>query len=398
MSEESIQSFIRDEIGADNNLTFDTNLFAEGYLDSYEFLELISSIESHYDITIDFTEFDPSNLTQFGKLVTTCEGLIGAESKSMSVSMSESNEDMVRAVFVGNGRPMQKVLSNLEDFPRITFDTLYTNEDKSSKVVSVAKSLGIDVQTTDKLLNREDGQYFDDLAPDILINVNSTVIFPKDLLLTPRQGCINMHPGKLPEYAGLHTHQWALLNDESQFGSTLHWMTPEIDAGPIIYRETFPIGEDDTGLQLFLRAIDTGAQLTMRALRQIADDNELPRKTQDHSNRQVYSTSDLPDGQINWNRPARDIYNFVRAADYRPFESPTYEPYIDINGQVIKVREVQILDQCRGEPGEILPYDETLTVGTFDRDVKVLTMELSGESVTGTELQRRFDIASRASL
>lgn len=394
MSEESIQSFIRDEIGADNNLSFDTNLFEEGYLDSYEFLELISSIESHYDITIDFTEFDPSNLTQFGKLVTTCEGLIEAESESMSVSMSESNEDMVRAVFVGNGRPMQKVLSNLEDFPRITFETLYTDEDDDSKVVSVAESLGINVETTEELINVKDGRYFDGSPPDFLINVNSTVIFPEELLSIPREGCLNMHPGKLPEYAGLHTHQWALLNDESQFGSTLHWMTQKIDAGPIVYRETFPVEEDDTGLQMFLKAIDTGTQLTLRALERISAGDELPREPQDRSKRHVYRTSDIPDGEIDWNRSARDIYNFVRAADYRPLESPTYEPYIVIDGQKLTLRDVQILDRDRGKPGKILSLDERLVVGTADRNVEVLEMELNGEPITVSELKGFSSIAS----
>jgi methionyl-tRNA formyltransferase/acyl carrier protein len=396
MYRQGIKSFIENKIGVETELTLDTDLFVSGYVDSYDFLELISSIETKYNIKIDFSEIDPSDLTEVGELITACEQRMESKPELQSISSNEFKTGSKNIALVGNDRPMQQVLSNIEGFDGINFYVLYTDEDSDSEVVSLAESLEIDVRPTKDL--NDSKLTLRDLPPDYILNVNSTVIFSEKLLSVPQEGCLNMHPGKLPEYAGLHTHQWALLNNENQFGATLHWMSPKIDAGPIAYRETFTIGEDDTGLQLFLKAIDTGTELTLKALKQISTGDKLPRESQDISKREVYKTKDIPDGEVNWDRSAQDIYNFVRAADYRPFNSPTYEPYIILDGQKVTIRAVQVLDQNEGEPGKILRLNETIVVGTNSRDVEVLEMELNSESLTGKEIKKNFDISSGAEI
>lgn len=391
MSEYSIETFVRDKIDTDEQIVSDTNLIESGLLDSLDFLKLISAIEAEYGIAVDFDEIDPNELTRFDNLVSICERLV-TEKSAVKTKKASSSEDIAEIIFIGNGRPMRKVLSEVEDRPEIQFTKLYTDESSDSEIVQYANILDIEVQNTQNLLFS--GPNYFNSPPDYIFNVNSTVIFPEELLTEPKKGCVNLHPGRLPEYAGLHTHQWALINDEEEFGATLHWMTEEIDAGDIIYRDTFPVEEDDNGLKLFLRSIDSGTELVKRAIKQIAKNEKLPSEPQDTSRRQVYRSKDIPDGEIDWSLKTHTLYNFVRAADYGPFESPTYDSYTQIDGTEVIIRNVKTANIDGLPPGQIRILKGSLYIGTGDGAVEIIKAEINGNSMAGTDVIDKLELES----
>lgn len=57
---------------------------------------------------------------------------------------------------------------------------------------------------------------------------------------------INLHPSLLPKYPGLHSIRRAFEAGEKETGCTVHWLTPEIDAGQIIEQSVVPITAEDT--------------------------------------------------------------------------------------------------------------------------------------------------------
>jgi phosphoribosylglycinamide formyltransferase 1 len=57
---------------------------------------------------------------------------------------------------------------------------------------------------------------------------------------------LNIHPSLLPKYRGLNTHQRALDAGDSEHGASVHFVTPELDGGPVIARARMPIQPDDT--------------------------------------------------------------------------------------------------------------------------------------------------------
>jgi phosphoribosylglycinamide formyltransferase-1 len=57
---------------------------------------------------------------------------------------------------------------------------------------------------------------------------------------------INIHPAILPAYKGLHTHERALADGVKLHGATVHFVVPEMDAGPIIVQAAVPVLDDDT--------------------------------------------------------------------------------------------------------------------------------------------------------
>ncbi len=57
---------------------------------------------------------------------------------------------------------------------------------------------------------------------------------------------INIHPSLLPKYTGLNTHQRALNAGDTEHGLSIHFVTPELDSGPIILQAKIPITSQDT--------------------------------------------------------------------------------------------------------------------------------------------------------
>ncbi len=66
---------------------------------------------------------------------------------------------------------------------------------------------------------------------------------------------INIHPSLLPLYPGLNTHHRAIENGDSEAGATVHFVTPEVDDGPVIIQAHVPVYETDTSNELAARVL-----------------------------------------------------------------------------------------------------------------------------------------------
>ena len=82
---------------------------------------------------------------------------------------------------------------------------------------------------------------------------------------------INIHPSLLPAFPGLHTHERALAAGARFSGCTVHFVVPEVDAGPIIVQAAVPVHPDDTAEQLAARVLDAEHRLYPQAVRWFAE-------------------------------------------------------------------------------------------------------------------------------
>ncbi len=84
------------------------------------------------------------------------------------------------------------------------------------------------------------------LAPDLVVLAGYMRILPTATVNQFRGRMLNIHPSLLPAYPGLDTYTRALAAGEAWHGSTVHFVTPEVDAGPGIlqYRATHTRGRD----------------------------------------------------------------------------------------------------------------------------------------------------------
>ena len=78
---------------------------------------------------------------------------------------------------------------------------------------------------------------------------------------------INVHPSLLPLYPGLHTHRRALADGMRIHGCTVHFVTPEVDVGPIIAQAAVPVHDDDDEATLAARVLAQEHRLLPAAVR-----------------------------------------------------------------------------------------------------------------------------------
>ena len=82
---------------------------------------------------------------------------------------------------------------------------------------------------------------------------------------------INIHPSLLPAYRGLHTHERALADGVREHGCTVHFVVPEVDAGPIIAQAVVPVLPGDDADALAARVLLEEHRLYPQALRKVAE-------------------------------------------------------------------------------------------------------------------------------
>ena len=82
---------------------------------------------------------------------------------------------------------------------------------------------------------------------------------------------LNIHPALLPQFKGLHTHRRAIEAGVERHGATVHFVVPEMDAGPIIAQESVPVLKGDTEETLAERVLEVEHRIYPQALRLVAE-------------------------------------------------------------------------------------------------------------------------------
>ncbi|MEN1925706.1 phosphoribosylglycinamide formyltransferase [Luteimonas qiangzhengi] len=82
---------------------------------------------------------------------------------------------------------------------------------------------------------------------------------------------INIHPSLLPRFKGLHTHQRALEAGETEHGASVHYVTADLDGGPVIAQARVPVLPGDDEDSLAARVLEREHPLLVEVVRWIAD-------------------------------------------------------------------------------------------------------------------------------
>ena len=77
---------------------------------------------------------------------------------------------------------------------------------------------------------------------------------------------MNIHPSLLPDYPGLNTHARVLADGVNEHGASVHFVTPELDAGPIILQSRISVQPDDTPSTLAERVHQCEYEIYPRAI------------------------------------------------------------------------------------------------------------------------------------
>ena len=112
--------------------------------------------------------------------------------------------------------------------------------------------------------------------PDILCLAGFMRILTPGFVERFQDRMLNIHPSLLPKYPGLHTHQRALDAGDSVAGATVHLVTPELDAGPILGQARVPVLPGDTAESLAARVLAQEHRLYPAVLRRFAAGDRDP--------------------------------------------------------------------------------------------------------------------------
>jgi phosphoribosylglycinamide formyltransferase-1 len=89
---------------------------------------------------------------------------------------------------------------------------------------------------------------------------------------------INIHPSLLPAYKGTKVHERVIEAGEKHSGASVHFVVPELDAGPVIAQASVPVHPSDTPEMLAARILEVEHRLYPEALRLLADGNVMLEK------------------------------------------------------------------------------------------------------------------------
>lgn len=106
----------------------------------------------------------------------------------------------------------------------------------------------------------------DEHAPDLVVLAGFMRILTPEFCRHYEGRCINIHPSLLPAFTGLHTHERALAEGCRVAGCTIHFVTAELDNGPIIAQGVVPILDNDTADDIAARVLKIEHQLFPQAV------------------------------------------------------------------------------------------------------------------------------------
>lgn len=293
----------------------------------------------------------------------------------------------MRLVFMGTPEFSVPILTALA--PRHEIAAVYSQPprpagrgkaDRKSPVQLCAEALGLPVRHPVSLRSDQAVQDFCELRCDVAVVVAYGQILPPAVLRAPAFGCLNIHASLLPRWRGAAPIHRAILAGDAQTGICIMQMDAGLDTGPVLLRQSTPIGQEETTADLHDRLSILGAKLILQAL------DALPALTpqpQPADGVTYAAKIDKSEARIDWTRPAVAVDRQIRGL------SPFPGAWTMAGQERIKLLRSR-LAQGQGTAGQVL-HDLTIACGTGA--VTVTEAQREGKRpASATDLLRGFSL------
>ena len=168
------------------------------------------------------------------------------------------------------------------------------------------------------------------------------------VLAIPLRGCMNVHASLLPKFRGAAPIARAIQEGETKTGVTTMLMDAGMDTGPILLTAETDVEESDTLGTLHDRLARMGAHLLLQTLEEL-EKGTLTPLPQDPSLATYAPKIQKEEGRINWARPARQLFNLVRAFDPWP---GAFTVWAGRNLKLFQPRPVE--EEAKEAPGTVV--------------------------------------------
>lgn len=220
------------------------------------------------------------------------------------------------------------------------------------------------------------------LKPDIMVTAAYGQILSQQIIDIAPHGIINIHGSLLPALRGAAPIQYAVLLGLKTTGITILNTVRKVDAGDIILQKSLEIGQYETNGELFERMSLLGAEAVVEALDLI--DSGCAVYTPQNEDEATFSGKITAEQeQIDWNKPAKQLINLVRALNPSPSAWTTW------HGKRLKIHALRPCETVyQGVAGQVVEVGKK----------RLAVMCGDGNAVYVTELQaenaKRMDIVS----
>jgi methionyl-tRNA formyltransferase len=291
----------------------------------------------------------------------------------------------LRIVFMGTAELACASLKALHESPDFVVIGVVTQPDRPkgrdlklapSHVKMLAGDLQLPVLQPEKARHPDFVMQLQELTPDLIVVAAYGQILPQSILDLPRLGCLNVHTSLLPKYRGASPIQSAILDDQPHTGVTIMKMDAGLDTGDILTQESTPIAAEDNAQTLHDRLATLGAGLLVRTVRDLAAGKIVPRPQPVEG---VSHTKKIKkeDGLLDWQQPARVLWNRIRA--FTPW--PGAFTFAEFTGQkrMLKIWQAAPVPASPGEPGTILVADrQGIVVACGDGALRITLLQREG--------------------
>lgn len=149
----------------------------------------------------------------------------------------------------------------------------------AAKGLSLARAAGIDTSVVDHQQHKDRASFDHCLAetiaayhPDLIVLAGFMRILSQEFIQRFSGKIMNIHPSLLPAFPGLNTHKRAINEGVKLHGCTVHFVTSELDRGPIIIQAAVPVLPDDDERTLASRVLEQEHAIYAQAIRWFLDD------------------------------------------------------------------------------------------------------------------------------
>lgn len=211
------------------------------------------------------------------------------------------------------------------------------------------------------------------LNPDLGVMAFVTLFVPEEFLNIPTHGTIQYHPSLLPKYRGPSAINWAIIKGEKKTGLSVFWPDNGLDTGPILLQKEAEITDQDTlGSLYFDKLFPLGVEAMLEGV-DLVKDGKAPKIVQDESLATYDSWCKKENVEVDWSKPAREVFDLIRGAD------PAPGAWTTIGGKSVQLFDVGQVADAAGAPGEVTGItDDGFTVAAQGGQILVKRVRAEG--------------------
>ena len=253
-----------------------------------------------------------------------------------------------------------------------------------SPVKEYALKAGIPVLQPENLKSPDFLQELASFNADLQIVVAFRML-PEAVWSMPKYGTFNLHASLLPRYRGAAPINWAVINGDKETGITTFFLKHEIDTGNIILQEKVAIDEEDNAGDVHDKLMYLGADLVLKTLKMIEEDNVITRP-QDDAQASPAPKIFKDTAKLDFDKCAADIRNLVRGM--APYPAAWFNIKLqDGNESMMKIFKVSTEEKNHNySVGTILTYGKKmLKIACKDGFINLLEVQMAGKKRMAAE-------------